>query len=172
MVCIDCGEPTGRAAQAKRCLVCVDTYRKDYANAYANAYYQVPEYKAAKNAYRQTPAGKALDKARKQTAEYKASQNAYRQTPKYKAANREHGHRRRVLQRNGFVERVYLAVLVERDKGRCGVCSKPVPVKQRSIDHILPVSKGGAHSYANTRLTHLRCNVLRNNRGAAQLRLA
>ena len=142
MVCIDCKEPTGRAAQAKRCLGCWDAYNK----AYQKVWRQTPEYKAAKNAYCQTPEGKA--------------------------ANREHGHRYRVLQRNGFVERVNIAVLVERDKGRCGVCSKPVPVKQRSIDHILPVSKGGAHSYANTRLTHLRCNVLRNNRGAAQLRLA
>lgn len=41
----------------------------------------------------------------------------------------------------------------------------------RSLDHILPISVGGQHSYANTRLTHTTCNVRRQNRGVAQLRL-
>lgn len=60
---------------------------------------------------------------------------------------------------------------VERDRGRCGVCGLPVRAADASVDHILPVSKGGAHSYANTRLAHLRCNKVRGNRGPAQLRM-
>ena len=85
--------------------------------------------------------------------------------------NRERVHRRRAFERGAFAEEVEMAVLVERDGSYCGICHRRVKPAERSIDHVLPVSKGGAHSYANTRLTHLKCNILRNNRGAAQLRL-
>jgi 5-methylcytosine-specific restriction endonuclease McrA len=84
---------------------------------------------------------------------------------------REHDHRRRVRLLGGFVEKVDIAVLVERDGGYCGICHKRVKPAERSIDHVLPISKGGAHSYANIRLAHLHCNVKRGNRGVAQLRM-
>lgn len=80
-------------------------------------------------------------------------------------------HKRRALQFGAFVEHVTVAVLAERDRNRCGICGKLVAVNDRSIDHILPLSRGGQHSYANTRLAHTLCNVKRNNRGAAQLRM-
>ena len=71
----------------------------------------------------------------------------------YRKANREqdreYSHRRRVRMAGGFVEPLDLAVLVERDGGYCGICHKKVQAAERSIDHILPISKGGAHSYAN-----------------------
>ena len=79
--------------------------------------------------------------------------------------------RRRFRLLAAFVEDVAVEVLVERDHDRCGICGKAVPVSERSVDHILPLSKGGLHSYANTRLTHLRCNVKWYNNGAAQLRM-
>ena len=73
MVCIDCGEPTGRAAHAKRCLVCAKAHRR----AYQQAYNQTPEYKAADKVRNQTPGRKAADKARAQTPERKVYANAY-----------------------------------------------------------------------------------------------
>lgn len=79
--------------------------------------------------------------------------------------------RRRAQLRGQFLESVYLSVLIERDKRTCGICGKRIASGQESVDHILPVSKGGAHSYANTRLAHRLCNVRRNNRGTAQLRM-
>lgn len=74
-------------------------------------------------------------------------------------------------------ERVLLSVLFERDKGICGICGKRVYRNARdkmmrpSHDHILPVVHGGANTYANAQLAHLRCNLARGHRGAAQLRL-
>lgn len=32
-----------------------------------------------------------------------------------------------------------------------------------SIDHIMPISKGGLHSWNNVRLAHMRCNTLKSN---------
>lgn len=84
-------------------------------------------------------------------------------------------YRRRMKFKKKFVEDVSLAALYERDKGRCGICRKRVPPlksirgkrdpKMASIDHMVPISQGGEHSYANTRLTHYRCNISRGNRG-------
>ncbi len=68
-------------------------------------------------------------------------------------------------------ERVGLLTIVRRDHSRCGLCGGFVPKKQRSLDHIVPLSKGGSHTKANIQLAHLLCNVRRGNRGPAQLRL-
>lgn len=64
-----------------------------------------------------------------------------------------------------FVEDIELSVLFERDKGLCGLCRRKVNPKLKyphrgsaSIDHIIPFSKGGEHSYANTQLAHFGCN--------------
>lgn len=61
-------------------------------------------------------------------------------------------------QRNQFVEHVDPMTLYERDKGTCGICQLPVHVNQFEIDHVHPLSKGGEHSYRNTRITHPLCN--------------
>lgn len=54
----------------------------------------------------------------------------------------------------------------ERDEWVCGLCAEPVdrttvwpdPMSP-SLDHILPLSKGGHHIMANVQLAHLSCNV-------------
>lgn len=95
-------------------------------------------------------------------AEYRKSHPGYQ---------RDENHRRRVRERGGFVEKVDLAVLIERDKGICQICLKPIRNGRETIDHILPISLKGSHSYANTRIAHGLCNSKRGNRGAAQLRM-
>jgi 5-methylcytosine-specific restriction endonuclease McrA len=37
-----------------------------------------------------------------------------------------------------------------------------------SLDHVIPISKGGSHTYANTQCAHLLCNIQKNNRGAGE----
>lgn len=34
-----------------------------------------------------------------------------------------------------------------------------------SLDHVVPMSKGGGHTYANTQCSHLKCNVDKKNGG-------
>lgn len=58
-----------------------------------------------------------------------------------------------------FVEVVDPAVVFDRDKGICGICSLPVAVQSDwHVDHIVPLAKGGEHSYANVQLAHGACN--------------
>lgn len=49
-----------------------------------------------------------------------------------------------------------------RQTNLCGICGQPITsMKDASIDHIVPVSKGGSDSLKNMRLAHVRCNRLR-----------
>ena len=64
------------------------------------------------------------------------------------------------------------AAVFERDRWRCGICGGAVGQQRTypdplcgSLDHIVPVSQGGGNEATNLRLTHLRCNVARRNRG-------
>jgi len=67
---------------------------------------------------------------------------------------------RRARQKGAFVERVYRRIVFKRDKGLCGICRKRVdPISNWHLDHIQPLSRGGAHCYANVQVAHPRCNV-------------
>lgn len=73
-------------------------------------------------------------------------------------------------------QKVLLSHLVKRDGRRCGICREMVRAKvgpmRPSIDHIVPLSKGGEHNLENVQLAHYRCNLSKGNRAAAdQLRM-
>jgi len=107
----------------------------------------------------------------------------YLNDPKFRDAviNRSHAHRAHALGL-GTAD-VTLAYLIKRDRGRCqaGTChfhSRKVAAlgtrspRQPSMDHIVPLSRGGTHAPSNVHLTHYRCNLSKNNRGGGeQLRL-
>lgn len=79
--------------------------------------------------------------------------------------------RRRMAETQAFVEYIGIAELAERDRDLCGICRKPVPATDRTIDHIVPLSRGGLHELANVQLAHRACNSGRGNRGSGQPRL-
>lgn len=63
----------------------------------------------------------------------------------------------------------------ERDRWRCGICGMkvnkllkgPHPMSP-SLDHVIPMSRGGGHTYANTQCSHLQCNVIKNAGGGGE----
>jgi 5-methylcytosine-specific restriction endonuclease McrA len=67
-------------------------------------------------------------------------------------------HRRRARKLKAFVEDVDLAVVFTRDKGICGICSLPVDPDNWHLDHVVPLARGGEHSYENTQVSHPSCN--------------
>lgn len=86
--------------------------------------------------------------------------------PSWNEAKKAAWQRRRALKYGADAERVVAGDIYERDGWQCGVCSRPVDAKlawphpaSASLDHIIPLSKGGAHTAANTQLAHLRCNT-------------
>lgn len=79
--------------------------------------------------------------------------------------------RRRALRRAAHVEPVSRVAVFTRDGGRCHVCGKKANPKKWHLDHLIPLSLGGEHSYKNVAVSCPTCNLQRGNRGPAQLRL-
>lgn len=79
---------------------------------------------------------------------------------------------------NGKIDwTINLQGLIERDRYRCALCGELIDINDYSvrggafiagdnypsIDHIIPLSRGGAHSWKNVQLAHFRCNTLKGN---------
>lgn len=85
---------------------------------------------------------------------------------------KERHHARRALKKGATVgEPFTVAEIRERDGNRCHLCRRKVSVKpyphplSASLDHVIPLTKGGMHERSNVRLAHLSCNVAKGNRG-------
>lgn len=82
--------------------------------------------------------------------------------------NRQSRARRRARKQKAFVEEVWRPILFKRDGWTCQLCGDPVDPSLKypdlmaaTVDHIVPLSRGGEHSYANTQLAHALCNSLK-----------
>jgi 5-methylcytosine-specific restriction endonuclease McrA len=99
---------------------------------------------------------------------FRAAANAA--NARYKRSNpdkrREHDLRRRALKIATAVGDVDLLALWESQGGLCGLCALPLDrtlvwpdPKSPSIDHIKPLSRGGAHEQSNCQWACLDCNL-------------
>jgi hypothetical protein len=106
--------------------------------------------------YRQQPGYKEKSRSNKK---------AWLQTPNGVRWKRLQRSRRRARLSQVWDEDVDVVILADWQRWKCYLCNKPISSKikypdQRSLslDHIVPLSLGGRHSYANCAATHLRCN--------------
>lgn len=92
-------------------------------------------------------------------------------------ASRSNCQKRRA-QKNGapLIQKTDLATVAKRSKYCCGICGGKVDMKLRvpdrmapTEDHIIPLSLGGSHIYANLQLAHLVCNSGKRDRYEGQL---
>ncbi len=67
-----------------------------------------------------------------------------------------------------YVEPVNVKKVYRKDKGVCQICGLEVPFDTSSsniwgatVDHIIPLSKGGKHSLSNCQLAHRMCNSIK-----------
>ena len=80
--------------------------------------------------------------------------------------------RRHKLRDNGEIHwDITLDKLVKRDKRICHICGEKVDMEADtnadtygSIDHVIPVNKGGTHTWDNVRLAHRKCNIIKSNK--------
>lgn len=86
--------------------------------------------------------------------------------------------RRRMRESSTRMEPISRHRVFERDGFRCQLCngklamSKSVPhPKAPTLDHIVPLSRGGEHVYANLQAAHFGCNCEKSDGGVDQLRL-
>lgn len=81
---------------------------------------------------------------------------------KWRRANpekvREQCRRRKAKLRGVATEKVDYQAIMERDKCRCYICGKRIKRKELQFDHVIPLTKGGAHCADNIACAHARCN--------------
>lgn len=89
--------------------------------------------------------------------------------------SRRHSDRKKETQRryrlieNGEIDHnITLKKLIKRDNEMCYICNDKVNVNSNSnadeypsIDHVIPVAKGGTHTWDNVRLAHRYCNSVK-----------
>lgn len=83
----------------------------------------------------------------------------------HRCSNRHWCIDKRIRRTKQHVEEVTLEYLFQRDKGACGICKRKVSREYAyphtlspSVDHVIPLSRGGLHVKENTQLSHLGCN--------------
>lgn len=62
------------------------------------------------------------------------------------------------------VDRVSRYLLHKRDGGKCAYCDTPTSVKEGTIDHVYPVSKGGKTEWTNVVWACKKCNCKKDNK--------
>ena len=88
--------------------------------------------------------------------------------------------RRKRLKKNGKIEwDISLDKLINRDKNICHICGEQCEgddyttteegyfiagERYPSIDHVIPVAKGGTHTWKNVKLAHRGCNNIKNDK--------
>lgn len=131
-----------------------DPKRRAYTKAYNEGYYQAnaDRLKADVKSYREAnPEAVKAVKVR-----------WYAQNPDRAS---EAAQRRRARKKGAFVETVRRAVIYARDGWVCQLCGEPVPKVpypdplSPSLDHVIPLIRGGKHAPDNVQLAHLRCNL-------------
>lgn len=88
-------------------------------------------------------------------------------------AVRDIANRRRAKKVSGEFEKIDRAVVFERDGYECKLCFTPLDMEAKfphplspTLDHIVPLNKGGHHLYVNLQAAHFRCNTAKGDRVA------
>lgn len=87
--------------------------------------------------------------------------------------------RRRARKRNAYIEAVDRLEVFKRDGWRCYICGKKTVDRKQwhkrkaTVDHVIPLAKGGTHEMANCRTACWMCNSSKSDGGGGeQLSLA
>lgn len=84
---------------------------------------------------------------------------------------RDRSRRRRMITKYKAIEKIIDVHIYDRDNWICQICGESVKKRiswpdpfSPSLDHIVPISKGGEHETNNVQLAHLGCNSRKWNR--------
>ena len=139
----------------------MDAKKKAYMDKYNREYYQKNKQRRKEYDAKQKPSYYEQNKE-----EIRKKQNQYQRD------NADAMVAYRLARRKGVkvVEVVERHVVFERDNGTCYLCNEEVDPNNFHLDHVVPITGGGEHSYANVRLTHPECNQRRKDNPVQVLR--
>lgn len=96
-----------------------------------------------------------------------------------KESKRSEKAKRRAIIKGVNAESVKPFVVFDRDRWHCKLCGCKTPKSKRGtydddapeLDHIVPISKGGQHTYLNTQCACRKCNQIKSDRPLGQMLL-
>lgn len=108
------------------------------------------------------PYAKHSDKIANNRAYAKANPEKMRE---WRATTARNARKRTGSRHNGAEYReIVVGAIRERDGDNCHVCGGGIEFgKNDSIDHVIPVCRGGLHRLGNVKLAHRKCNLQRYN---------
>lgn len=178
----------GRGPVAVRhCVVCMGTInstaRKYFCSTkckrVADRVSQTRAYKPRRYAQRSCVGCGAAFEPRRKSSKY-CSMACFQRSPRMQSLRRWHGHVRRARKRgNGVSGRFDVTAVFRRDNYTCQLCGIKTPKRlvgklppnAPTLDHIIPLSKGGSHSPDNVQCACRRCNSVKHAKVRGQLRL-
>jgi 5-methylcytosine-specific restriction endonuclease McrA len=141
----------GRQAYCRGCQAAIYQLNREARLAKRREHYQ-----ANKATYQQRAAAWRLANPERDREMRKAAEKSWRKANADAARARTLSYRAR--KRSVWVEHVDPLVVLEMDDGICGICGEDVEIYRFDIDHVIPLSLGGEHSYANVQIAHPQCN--------------
>lgn len=100
----------------------------------------------------------------------------WKSDPRTIEEKRKRGSKRRAIQRGVQYEDFYHSEIFRRDRWICQICLTPVDRSKTfphhlspSIDHIIPLCKGGPHRRSNVQCAHWICNIRKSRRPILRL---
>lgn len=118
--------------------------------------------KAWRHAYRLEPHTRAMAKRYDQSERRRQSMRKYRRSERGRVSTAQHNHRRRSLTQDGHVSAKEWRALVEKFQNACAYCGTSDVAL--TMDHVIPLSRGGRHSVSNIVPACLRCNSSKGSR--------
>ena len=166
----------GKETQSRREVYCSDECRKVKARRDSLESNKQKRMLVLVNGYICKECGESF------TPKYGSKRRSFCSATCYKRNERRERHwsrgsyKRYKTERDG--ERFKVRDIYDRDRWVCGICNGKVDKRLKyphpmsaSLDHILPIAEGGAHTKANVQLAHLSCNVAAGVGGVKQLRM-
>lgn len=105
---------------------------------------------------------------RARNADYDRERTRLRHLANPEAARQQARQRRDQMRSNGEFEVFTRQEIGERDGWVCGLCALPIDQslpwphpQSQSLDHLIPLARGGRHTRSNSQITHLICNLRR-----------
>lgn len=103
---------------------------------------------------------KAKVRRKERDPEYRKAKKKYKTQSRYIARAKKYGCQ--------YEYGITIKSVYKRDDGICKICGKPCDINDKtygdfgpfypSVDHIIPLSKGGSHTWDNVQLAHVSCN--------------
>lgn len=159
--CLQCGGPLSKKQEKFCSQQCCNRFPR-----------QTPEFKSCVvcgTQFKHPGTNEVICSAKCEPALLKMWRKNYEQTDAFRESSRQREYLRRARKAAAPTEQFSRTDIFERDGWCCQLCAAPVNRQVKwphpdfpTIDHIIPLARGGSHTRINVQCAHLICNLQKN----------